>query len=134
MKKIKLPKIIIIYTAFFGLFALVSGIWGIIDPMQKATSLNVTLNGSGLYTIFYFYSIRNFSFGVLFFLALFKYRTKEVFLTIYITRFINNVCDGIAIFSTGFDSINSIGLFTYIYIFILLIPIPFVIYYLDKKM
>ena len=131
MQKIKLPKIIILYTALFGLFGLVSGLWGLVEPMKTIAVLDVTLKGTDRNIILYFYSIRNITFGILFFLALFKYRTKEVFLTIYITRFILNLSDGIVMFSSGHLQKELVP-FGLIFLFVLLLPIPFVIYYLQK--
>lgn len=127
-EKIELPKAIVYYTILLGIFGIGMGLWSAISPMQMFEIGKMTLEGTGRDMIIYLFAGRNFAFGVLFLLALFKFRTKEVFLTIYISRFILDILDTTAIGVVGmmgFDRILEQALF--------LIPVPIIIYYLLKK-
>ena len=125
--RITLPKPIYLYTALLGIFGIGMGLWSAISPMGMFEIGKMTLDGTGRDMIIYLFAARNFAFGILFLLALMKYRTKEVFLTIYIARLILDIADTLAIGAVGMMGIDRL-----LEQLLFLVPVPIIIYYLTK--
>lgn len=119
----KLPKWIYFYTLLLGVFGVGMGIWSAISPTGMFDIAGLTLEGTGASLIIGLFAARNFAFGVLFLLVLFKFRTKEALLAIYISRFVLDILDTIVITQAGMLDIARI-----LEQAIFLVPVPIIIY------
>lgn len=124
---LKLPKWIYICTLLLGIFGIGMGLWSAISPMGMFNVGHMTLEGTGRDMVIYLFAGRNFGFGVLFLIALLKFPSRDVLLTIYIARFVVDIADTLSIWAAGMMAIDR-GLEQLIF----LIPIPIIILFLFK--
>lgn len=92
---------IMIVTVALAVFGLGMGIWTASDPHAMFEIAGLTLDGTGFWLINGLFAARNAAFGILFLVALFFHRNKQVLLTIYIARFALDIFDTLVTATAG---------------------------------
>lgn len=101
MQVFEMPRWMYFYALALGVVGIALGLWSVIVPMGMFDIVDLTLEGTGKSLVIGLFAARNAAFGFLFLVALFKFRTWEVLMTVFTARLFLDVLDTVVIIAVG---------------------------------
>jgi hypothetical protein len=105
------------YTLLLGIIGIGTGLWGLLFPMGMLDLINwviedagksLTLEGTGKLFIIQLGSTGDLAIGVLFFMVLFLFRTRETLLSIFFFYLVLSIVDTVVMYANSLIGIGGI--------------------------